>query len=189
MGLYEAAARGLLDAAARFDPDRGVQLATVAVYWIDRHLREAIAAEWGAAVRIPLWAMWRQPETVPDRLRSRVAAAKAAPASWIDAAGEGGQPPTGWTPPEEQPDRLAEAEESAAIVRTEVAAALTRLAGRNRRAAFIVARRFGLDGGDPQSLQQIGDQLGLTRERVRQIQDEALAYLSTYLRKAAEHVA
>jgi RNA polymerase primary sigma factor len=54
--------------------------------------------------------------------------------------------------------------------------AVAKLPDRQRE---IVKLRFGLDGDpDPQSLDQIGKRLGLTRERVRQIETEALARLS-----------
>jgi DNA-directed RNA polymerase sigma subunit (sigma70/sigma32) len=42
-----------------------------------------------------------------------------------------------------------------------------------------VTLRYGLDGGEPRTLEQIGRHLGLTRERVRQIELEALRRLST----------
>ena len=46
------------------------------------------------------------------------------------------------------------------------------------RDATVLRLRFGLSGEDPLTLLQIGDRLGLTRERVRQIENEALGKLS-----------
>jgi RNA polymerase primary sigma factor len=46
------------------------------------------------------------------------------------------------------------------------------------RDASVIRLRFGLDGGEPMTLKEIGDQLGLTRERVRQIEQLALAKLA-----------
>ncbi|MEQ7128529.1 sigma-70 family RNA polymerase sigma factor [Actinopolymorpha sp. B11F2] len=53
------------------------------------------------------------------------------------------------------------------------------------RDALILTLRYGLDNGSPRSLQQIGDQLGLTSERIRQLQNEALAKLRDPERRAS----
>jgi RNA polymerase primary sigma factor len=47
------------------------------------------------------------------------------------------------------------------------------------RAATIIKLRFGLEGGDPMTLKEIGGVLGITRERVRQIESETLASLAS----------
>ena len=54
------------------------------------------------------------------------------------------------------------------------------------REQFIVTRRFGLTGEDPSSLQEIADQLGLTRERVRQLQHQALAAIREMIAQSGE---
>jgi RNA polymerase primary sigma factor len=46
------------------------------------------------------------------------------------------------------------------------------------RESAVLRLRFGLDGEDPKTLREIGDRLGLTRERVRQIEKAALSKLS-----------
>jgi RNA polymerase primary sigma factor len=48
----------------------------------------------------------------------------------------------------------------------------------DQREAAVLRLRFGLEGEDPKTLKEIGDRLGLTRERVRQIENEALSKLS-----------
>jgi len=63
---------------------------------------------------------------------------------------------------------------AAAQVRRGVEAGLSHLTARE---AVIVRWRYGLDAQEPQSLQDIGDRLGLSRERVRQLEKQAFAKL------------
>ncbi|MEM1305728.1 MAG: sigma-70 family RNA polymerase sigma factor, partial [Planctomycetota bacterium] len=51
----------------------------------------------------------------------------------------------------------------------------------DEREATILRLRFGLGGVEPKTLKEIGEQLGLTRERVRQIETEALAKMAASL--------
>ena len=52
----------------------------------------------------------------------------------------------------------------------------------DERASSVLRMRFGLDGVEPHTLKEIGEKLGLTRERVRQIETEALKRLGDGLR-------
>ena len=63
----------------------------------------------------------------------------------------------------------------------EVRAAVTALEGLAEREVVILRLRFGLDGTAPATLKEVGDQLGFTRERVRQIERDALAKLRNRL--------
>ena len=56
----------------------------------------------------------------------------------------------------------------------ELAKALAKL---NPRMRLVISRRFGLDGQTPQTLEQVGSELGITRERVRQLEARALREL------------
>jgi hypothetical protein len=72
--------------------------------------------------------------------------------------------------------RLSVAHETAMAIRQIVVAAVAGLSSERRQ--LITARRLGLDGGQSPTLQAIGDALGISRERVRQLQDQALRELS-----------
>ena len=56
----------------------------------------------------------------------------------------------------------------------------------DKREATVLRMRFGLDDAPPKTLKEIGESLGLTRERVRQIENEALGKLSATLRRPTD---
>jgi RNA polymerase sigma factor (sigma-70 family) len=59
------------------------------------------------------------------------------------------------------------------ILREEIEGVLKNFSEKRR---YVIIRRFGLDGGKSCTLQEIGNELGVTRERIRQIEKEALGY-------------
>src|SRR6266853_4395118 len=65
-------------------------------------------------------------------------------------------------------------------LRDEVSALLEVLDDRERK---IILQRFGLDGGKPKTLEEVGQKFGLTRERIRQLQNIVLAKLRRALSK------
>jgi len=74
------------------------------------------------------------------------------------------------------PDTLLETHEIEALVHDW-------LAELNAKQRLVIERRFGLDGSDTSTLEALAGELGLTRERVRQVQVEALTRLRTILRR------
>jgi RNA polymerase nonessential primary-like sigma factor len=71
---------------------------------------------------------------------------------------------------DDSPDARAEHHEMTALVRDW----LTKLPDKQR---LVIMRRFGLDNDDPATLETLAEEMGVTRERVRQIQQEALVKL------------
>ena len=67
--------------------------------------------------------------------------------------------------------------ETQLIETDDVAQVLVLLERMGEREATVLRLRFGLDGEEPKTLKEIGERLGLTRERVRQIEREALGNL------------
>jgi RNA polymerase primary sigma factor len=65
---------------------------------------------------------------------------------------------------------------SLSLQREDIGQALSALPARDR---CVIELRFGLDGGQPRTLDQIGQALGLTRERIRQIEDTTLTTLAS----------
>src|SRR5207249_1418743 len=66
-------------------------------------------------------------------------------------------------------------------IKQSIKRALVNTAKTDPRAATVLRLRFGLDDDEPKSLREIGERIGLTRERVRQIEGEALRQLSESL--------
>jgi RNA polymerase nonessential primary-like sigma factor len=75
---------------------------------------------------------------------------------------------------DDSPDALAEQQEVHVLVRDW----LHKLPDKQR---IVIARRFGLDNDDPATLEELAAEMGVTRERIRQVQQEALAKLKRAL--------
>lgn len=195
---------GLMKAVERFDPKKGGKLSTYAAWWIKQAIKRALANQ-AKTIRLPVHlvdkiarmrrvAMELQEElgreptdeelaaelgTTPARVaQMRTAAIR--PAS-LDAPlseeedsnsfGEIVQDESAHTPYEELEEKT-------------VTAMLRELLQRlDAREAAILNRRFGLDGNPPQTLEEVGAQFGVTRERVRQIQNIALRKLRRMIEK------
>jgi len=175
---------GLIRAAEKFDETRGVKFISYAVWWIRQAILQALA-EQSRIVRVPLnragELLGREPtvgelaeglDVDADELYKTMSIAMAHLS--LDAPLVPGEDNKllDYLPDEYRPGPEQEAFEKA--LRTNVEAALSTL---KPREAKILRLYYGLDGEEAMTLEEIGQQLGVTRERVRQIKERALARL------------
>jgi RNA polymerase primary sigma factor len=186
---------GLMRAAEAFDPDQGTRFSTYACYWIKQSIKRGVQ-NGGKTVRVPaymaqLLTEWRRAavqlqeelgrEPGEDEVAGRLGLSKkrlalVRKALRIHNAGHeeprdggdldalfGGDHTT-------RPD----AQVTAADEMRQVLGLLDQL---DEREATVLRLRFGLGGEEPLALEKIGARLGLTRERVRQIEQQALRTL------------
>ncbi len=185
---------GLLRAAGKFDPDKDCRLATYAVYWIRAEIREYVVRSYRVVrlgttknERRALRAYRTTRETDPEKLASLSGLSRervelllpllAAREMSLDARSEDAPPAIDRLPSREPtPEEVAGGDEVRAQARSAVTAALQRLSEREQ---LIVRERMMAD--DPTTLQQLGELLGISKERVRQLEERAKDKLRSML--------
>ena len=188
---------GLLRAIEKFDHRRGTRFSVYAVWWIRQAVRRALANQ-SRTIRIPVHALAIR--YAVDQASKRLALELGREPSEQELASEAGMMPGGVTQvlamvkeplsldAPRGPDSEASLGESvadrAAVSPNEHAARRERadrlhhlLLGLTSREQEMIRMRFGLDGADEHTLEQIGQSFALTRERVRQIVTAALGKL------------
>jgi RNA polymerase primary sigma factor len=188
---------GLMKAVDRFDPSRGAKLSTYAIFWIKQSIRRALQNH-GKVVRLPAHfgdkvyrlsriasqmteLLGRQPtddelsdalgltQAEVTKLRRASLRAASLDAPIIDSSDtEFGE--TIGDERERTPFEMLREKD----LHAQIGSALNLLTGREQ---MIINTRFGLGGLEPRTFDEIGDELGITRERVRQLQGAALTKL------------
>jgi RNA polymerase sigma factor (sigma-70 family) len=201
LDLIEEGNVGLLHAARKFRPDRGTRFSTYATWWIRQAVVRALANQ-ARTIRLPvhvellLTQYVKQRNLLTQKLGRpptvhEVAAAMKRPVGELEQLESLRQHPISLDKPTgadgkgnlgetvEDPNAAAGAGLAAILrARADLAGVLQDLPDRERT---VITLRFGLGGEEPMTLERIGQRLGLTRERVRQIEGAALQQLRRLL--------
>ena len=199
--LIEEGNLGLLRAVEGFDPNMNTRFSTYASYWIKQSIKRALVNT-AKTIRIPaymveLLAKWRRATNkLTDELgrpptHEEVAKLLGLPRKKLNiikkairvynSAPQTDQGEQGWSIDEMLMDSRSKTPDNEMVETDDLKHVMVLLEKMDKREATVLRMRFGLDDEEPKTLKEIGECLGLTRERVRQIESEALQKLSESL--------
>src|ERR1700726_115487 len=194
---------GLMTAVDRFDPAKGAKLSTYAAWWIRQSIKRALSNQ-SKTIRLPVHLgdkiskmrrvalqmseeLGRDP--TDDELGEEIgiASEKVSHLKTVSIRPASLDAPTSDDDSTEFGEIVGDEEAQTPFellrdknLRDEVSELLEVLDDRERK---IIFQRFGLDGGKPKTLEEVGKKFGVTRERIRQLQNIALSKLRRALSK------
>ena len=193
MDLIHEGTLGLMEAAKRFDPDRNVKFISYAVWWVRQAIFHALSEHSrvfrlpqklssqvsrlsaareklkGELERMPTIAELAERTALPPQEVEQLLLAAGDDVSLSTAVGDDGGLELGETL---EQDSVPSAEVE--MIRTSFERRIQGMvSGLDEKEREVIRMRFGFDGEEPMTLQEIGEAMGLSRERIRQIESRA----------------